>query len=421
MGRRRMRSSMLAVLGAAVLLPVRAEPQTKDVLDVKAHLAPYRQTLGLAVDMLGMGVTYVPYQVLRADGRPAPETPVRFIAGSGQIPHTTDAGGKAVLRFTADMLDFLQMEVPAGFSVKFEVAPKVAVVVRAGAGPSGQGPGPSGWETIQGLGTAVLYREGDESAAQNASRLLSRIREFLDGYAGQSLSLLSPFRLLLLPSGPVSAPSDFPLAEGGALLLPAADFDPRKSANDDLTPWIVAHEWTEASIAFPSLYDDRRMRVVGDGLAEWLSFEYARRFHPAAAARRLNSDLAVCRDLLRQGLAEYDLADFLAVRPNPVPLPRETTAGLAPRELGGYAVSFWLWWKVAQKNGPEAIVRFLAWLKASPRRRLEDVSAALFRETGFALATRWPLAPIVKDLEAIVRFLESGASSSSFHLWHSVR
>ena len=404
---------VFAAFGAAILPTGRREAQARDVIDLKAHLAPYRQTLALAVDMLGMGVTYIPFQVVTADGVPAGQTSVRFIGRTSQLPYTTDGDGRATLRYQEDMLDFLQMEVPAGSLVKFEVTPEVIVTARAGAGTSGRGPGYSGWEAIHGSGTVVVFRAGDDSAARNAAGLLDRIREFIDGFTGRSMPLLSPFRLLLLPSGQVSAPSDFPVAESFALPLSASDFAPRKSGYDDLIPLVVAHEWTEASIVFPSLYDDRRMRVVGDGLAEWLSFEYARRFHPAAAARRLRSDIAVCRDLLRQGLVEYDLADFSAVQQNPVPLPGDTAAAISSRELAGYAVSFWIWWKFSQKSGPEAVGRFLAWLKTSPRRRLEDVSAVLSQTAGFAIATRWPLARVAEDIEAIVRFLESGGSQDT--------
>jgi hypothetical protein len=170
-----------------------------------------------------------------------------------------------------------------------------------------------------------------------------------------------------------------------------------------MTSWAVMHEWVEFSIIFPSLYDDLSLRFAGDGLAEFLCYEFVRLSDAGLLRFWLQSRLQSLKALQAQGQAAYDLDAFQAQPPTSVPASESPAGPPSTIETAGYGVSFWLWRTVHQRGGVEAIRGILSYLRKTAGIRRESLIQKVRDLAGADIRTQIPLAEIISDFERLVR------------------
>ena len=141
--------------------------------------------------------------------------------------------------------------------------------------------------------------------------------------------------------------------------------------------WVTVHEGIERSIGDRLYWHDRRLRWVGDGLAEYVAFTVTKDVDPEVACLGLEQQLLRLRVGLRQGVLTYDLTEDFLVRVGAQGgaegSPSEGDRIRASREQVGYGLAFAFWYEVALHHGEETIRRFWERVRREPIQGLEDV------------------------------------------------
>lgn len=172
----------------------------------------------------------------------------------------------------------------------------------------------------------------------------------------------------------------------------------------------VPHEWVEWVLAWRLYWRDRRARWIGDGAAEYAGYRVALALDPEVGRARL------ARLAERLGphaaLEQYDLTTEFQVGTRaslnqPVEARRRT--------LQGYAVSFAVFYALAERQGHEAVARLITkvlggpWPTSARARRL--VSSAMGSEGPPLSAV--PLVWVSERLQDAARALDRTAASGA--------
>lgn len=241
----------------------------------------------------------------------------------------------------------------------------------------------------------VYYEEQDEAAADLAPRVLAVLaqqQQMLTALLGVSpghfgVAIVQkagyPARYVIADQVPGWTVWVLELADTSALSL-AGEID-------DLYHTMM-HERTEEAIIGAlgadkrELYDlNARTRWIGDGLAEYAGWRFARQHEPAAALYWL----ANRRESLRETMDEwhcgsFDLRRFEAVRGGAGQVRRQVALWRrhAGAIGGSYAASFYYWAALAKARGDGAAGEVLAAIRRRPGRRDEDIDAAIREVAG---------------------------------------
>lgn len=131
----------------------------------------------------------------------------------------------------------------------------------------------------------------------------------------------------------------------------------------------ATHEGVEMTLLIsyflsPKWQDNyRRMRWVGDGLAEYAAYLVAGKFSKSAQKFRLRDHITRIRDLIGLGEEIYNLIDFTYEPFYSPPLSLPPEPHYSPNEMAGYGVSLSFWLSLADQHGEGVIREFLRRLK----------------------------------------------------------
>ncbi|NLG69145.1 MAG: hypothetical protein GX496_06200 [Firmicutes bacterium] len=117
---------------------------------------------------------------------------------------------------------------------------------------------------------------------------------------------------------------------------------------------VVPHEWVEAAVALRLYWRDRKTRWVGEGAADYAAYRVGLALAPEVARARL----AILAERLGPvtGTECFDLTDFRVATQAQPGKPTEAQR----RARRGYAVSFALFYWLAERRGPAEGARLLA-------------------------------------------------------------
>lgn len=261
----------------------------------------------------------------------------------------------------------------------------------------------------------VYYEEPDEAAAELAPRvlavltqqqqMLSALLGVSPGYFGAAIVQKAdhPARYVIADQVPGWTVWVLELADTSALSL-AGEID-------DLYHTMM-HERTEEAVIRAlgadrrELYDlNGRTRWIGDGLAEYAGWRFARQHEPAAALYWL----ANRRESLREAMdewhcASFDLRRFEALRGRAAQVRRQVAMWRRHVDVigGSYAASFYYWAALAQARGDGAARQVLAAIRRRPGRTDEDIDAAIREVAG----PEWVLRVGRVDAAEVLAFLD---------------
>lgn len=249
-------------------------------------------------------------------------------------------------------------------------------------------------------GTIDVFSE-DITADQAIAALaeLERIRGFTAGAIGIDLGA-QPFGIAIL------ADESNSVAFPGRVLIPVTEtnwFNPDDSPGAQLARWVTIHEWAETAVVRSGMRysESPDLRVLGDGIAELASFEYAKTYQPEAAAYRLGQYLDAIERLRSAGTETYNPAEAFKGRSASIAPDGSTDRiGATTAEAAGYAVAFWVMHQAHQTTGADGVREMLR-LVEQGERALDTLTAA----TGAVADAPLSLAEIESDLRALAASL----------------
>jgi len=358
---------------------------------------------GLIVD--GTDSVYIGLVEDPAD-KPLENARVKILSQGGRIELVSDAAGV--------------VKVPVANSLRAENPPVIIHFDRplsirfmvAGAGSYGN----LTWRNYSKAALARLSPEGRGSIvaddfsvwydpecldeAENVARLLARQRELIKDVTG-----LEPIKwgVLVLADLPANATYVAKRTKHGPLVWCYSAEEIRNGLFERLN----THEWTEHTLAESlDLYSrDRKNRIIGDGLAEYVSFL------AAGLPPGYGDDL---QDLLEKNSTHVNLMKTFRCRLFFPVLDVRVIIWSTPKdESAGYILSFAFWHDLCDKYGKDLPSRFLAEFAASRRRDSKTAVAILEKLTGdHALRERLEHGDVAKALD-LVKSLEKPADTST--------
>jgi len=195
----------------------------------------------------------------------------------------------------------------------------------------------------------IFYsRAIEESLVQHFAERMDNLHEKVKEYLGRVFK--GPYGAVILPHSisdsnvkiQIKAEKDENFGLYFPIILPISEFDYH----------LLTHELVEASLV-PIIYSlDYTTRWIGDGLAEYVSFKIC----PSKEARivRLKDLYERVRKLDKIGMKYYNFVKYFYM-PSPQPSTKIEKRWVIP----GYALSFYLWYKVCKKVGDRVIKKFL--------------------------------------------------------------
>ena len=365
-------------------------------IDVLSQLGVPAALVGQIVEQLeGFGQSWdMEATVTDADGEPAAEIEVVLRWDDGHETLTTNNEGKTVIEISSERLTGLTLELPAELQVEFSQSGAVQVRVEAGGGGDGDRRAAANleedFERLAASGIEVYYGEGHEQEAARALADLAAMRGFAQGYAGLKLEFLSSYGAVLTDDESINSIS-------GRILIPlpveaygdgSANVEQDDNTKEETTersylatfaPWVLIHEWTEGTIVFSQFHyvTDQRLRFMGDGIAELLSYEYCRQYHPRAVELRLAGYIERAEALLAADIKVFDFAEDFNARGSVGGEAAPERIGGEPdiKESAGYALSFLFWRRVAEQGRPDAVREIVAWIMEGEDVNLESTLA----------------------------------------------
>lgn len=212
----------------------------------------------------------------------------------------------------------------------------------------------------------VLYPDGYKAQAFKMMNVLKKEKDII---SDRTEMKLLPWKLIL-SNKPFLA-----FSVGGYALTP--------SPTDYEKYYPLPHEWVEISLAkVYRIYDDSTNRWIGDGLANYISFETCKQFYP-----QLFNNYANQRAMCRDSGHVYDLRSWLTVgaerQIEEMGLDMPKGVGSTPVGYDGYYLAPYFWAKVIDKSGdPKVIAKFLEEYRKQEDKSSRNAIAILSRLSG---------------------------------------
>jgi hypothetical protein len=373
-------SALFVIIALSVVASVATCDQELDLVAAAKDTVP-------VVVQFGLEVTAT-VAVTNEHGQPATDVEVRLVWGDADRAIRTDRNGRAEIPILKPMWTTgAKVRIPEPYRGEL-IFPQVNVRVIARAdvanGAAGTEVSLAGLERLEYRGVLVYYPKGKEKQAWGALDWLLKMRKYMIGSLG--VEPVTPYGLAFFDTNEKA----LTIKDSGREVILPFSVEQMESKDSSLeVSWAGIHEWVELSLVMGKrLYMlDDRLRFAGDGLAEYAAFVFCRNNAKGALRQRFESYIARCDEMLARGEPTYDLMGFKAYVTASRVAPGEgiDSDALAERLRGefsipqedayGYPMSFWLWWDLVQRKGPDVPRKLIGELGGA--KSFEDVMASL--------------------------------------------